>query len=314
VAKAFPDSVFVVSCDLNPSTKLAKACSFLKEDHQFEVSIEEQVATLMTNGLALSGMRPQLNVVSTFAAFFEGIAREGMEMWRYQRNLNGVNEGLNVCFHLSHVGACTGRDHFSGWSLDWINLGIGYLSYTDRFYAPADARAAFVAVKDLAARNGGHIIGIPRDNLPILTRQDGTTPLFAAETDWEAVTPLRSFGGAKKAVLAFGATAFLAAEACEKLQDTDAYVINGLPAPKGALRDLVAKYPGGVITIEDGIIDTRARGLQGFAGLMASLGDGVPMDHIGITDPRIAPSEGHMETWAHFGITAEALVEAVAAL
>ena len=34
---------------------------------------------------------------------------------------------LNVTFHLSHVGACTGRDHFAGWSLDWINLAIGYL-------------------------------------------------------------------------------------------------------------------------------------------------------------------------------------------
>jgi hypothetical protein len=82
-------------------------------------SIEEQVSAIMANGLAVSSRRPQLNVFSTFAAFFEGIAREGFEMWRYQRNLNGVNEGLNVTMHLSHVGACTGRDHFSGWSLDW---------------------------------------------------------------------------------------------------------------------------------------------------------------------------------------------------
>ena len=94
VAKQHPDKVFVVSCDLDPSTKLAKARSFLAGDHQFEMSIEEQAATLVTNGLAMSGPEPQLNVVSTFAAFFEGIAREGFDLWRYQRNLNGVNEEI----------------------------------------------------------------------------------------------------------------------------------------------------------------------------------------------------------------------------
>ena len=124
----------------------------------------------MANGLSFSSREPQLNVFATFAAFFEGIAREGFEFWRYQRNLTGANEGLNVVMHLSHVGACTGRDHFSGWSLDWINLALGYLPYLRRFYAPADARAAFIAVRDAAAGRGGHIVAIPRDNLPVLAR------------------------------------------------------------------------------------------------------------------------------------------------
>ena len=93
-------------------------------------------------------------------------------------------------------------------------------------------------------------------------------------------------------------------------------MVNGLPAGEGELAALVAKYPGGVVTIEDGIIDTPARGLKGFAGMVASMaaGSGVPLAHIGIADPRIAPAEGHMETWAHFGITTEALVEAVKGL
>ena len=144
-------SCFFVSCDLNPSTKLGKAAGRVPRDHRFEMSIQEQAATLMTDGLSFSSREPQLNVFATFAAFIEGIAREGFEIWRYQRNLTGANEGLNVLMHLSHVGACTGRDHFSGWSLDWINLALGYLPYLRRFYAPADARAAFVAVRDAAA-------------------------------------------------------------------------------------------------------------------------------------------------------------------
>ena len=74
-----------------------------------------------------------------------------------------------MLLHLSHVGANTGRDHFSGWSLDWVNLALGYLPFLHRFYAPADARAAFIAVRDAAAHYGGHIVAIPRDTLPVLT-------------------------------------------------------------------------------------------------------------------------------------------------
>lgn len=313
VAKQHPDKVFVVSCDLDPSTKLAKARSFLADDHQFEMSIEEQAATLVTNGLAMSGSEPQLNVVSTFAAFFEGIAREGFDLWRYQRNLNGVNEGLNVAFHVSHVGACTGRDHFSGWGLDWINVGLTYLPYVHRFYAPADARAAFIATCDLAAHYGAHIIGIPRDNLPILAKQDGSGPLWETADTWEDVTAYRQYKGAKKAILALGAPAFLAGEAAEKLGNVDVHIVNGLPLSAGRLEKLVRRYPGGVVTIEDGFIGTEETGVRGFAGLVASAASAanIKTAHLGVTDPRTAPSEGHMETWAHFGMTRAALIQAV---
>ena len=318
LAKNFPEKVFVVSCDLDSSTKLAKARSFLAADHQFEMSIEEQAATLMANGLALSGSGAQLNVVSTFAAFFEGIAREGFDVWRYQRNLNGVNEGLNVTFHLSHVGACTGRDHFSGWGLDWINVGLAYLPYLHRFYAPADARAAFLAVVDLAAHYGGHIIGIPRDNLPILSKQGGNEPLWNLDDAWEEITMLRNCDGARRAILAFGAPAFLAAEAAEALTSdgtpTDVLVVNGLPLSAGRLASAVSFYTDGVVTVEDGLIGTADSGLRGFAGLVAGAASDIPCDHVGIADPSTAPSEGHMETWKHFGITADALYRAVQGL
>ena len=50
-----------------------------------------------------------------------------------------------------------------------MSLAMGYLPYIDRFYAPADARGAFVAVKDACARYGAHIVAIPRDNLLVLS-------------------------------------------------------------------------------------------------------------------------------------------------
>ena len=317
VAAAHAERMFVVSCDLDVSTKLGKAKALLAADHTVEMSIEEQAATLIADGLAMSGA-PQLNVVSTFGAFFEGIAREGFDMWRYQRNLTGVNEGLNVTMHVSHVGACTGRDHFSGWGLDWINVGLTYLPYLHRFYAPADARAAFLAVVDLAAHYGGHVIGIPRDNLPVLSKQDGSGPLWEATDTWSPVTTYRTHEGAEKAILALGAPAYLAGEAADKLAakgtPVDVHVVNGLPF--GSDRDLerlLAPYPGGIVTVEDGFIGTPQTGVRGFAALVASKAAdaGLPVQHVGITDPTTAPADGHVETWQHFGITAAALTKAV---
>lgn len=320
VAKTHPESMFVIDCDLAPSTKVDLAQKVLDSDHQFQLSIEEQIATMLANGLAVSTPTPKLVVFATFAAFFEGIAREGFEMWRYQRNLTGANEGLNVTFHLSHVGSCTGRDHFSGWSLDWINLAIGYLPYLDRFYAPADARAAFVAIADLASRNGAHIIGIPRDNLPVLTQQDSTAPLWNADSPWTDATQLRAMPGARKAILAFGATAFVAPEATDKLgadgMAVDAWVINGLPLDENRLEQLFTQYPEGIVTIEDGLIGTPEKGIRGFAGLVrgAAYDRKIPLIHLGITDPRIAPSEGHLELWQYFGLDVPTAIAAVKAL
>jgi transketolase len=317
VAGAHAEAVFIVSCDLDASTKLGKARALIAADHALEMSIEEQAAALIADGLAMSSRQPSLNVVSTFAAFYEGIAREGYDLWRYQRNLTGVNEGLNVTFHVSHVGACTGRDHFSGWGLDWINIGLTYLPYLHRFYAPADARAAFLAVVDAAAHYGGHIIGIPRDNLPVLAKQDGSGALWEATDGWESVTTFRTYAGAERAILAFGAPVFLAEDAAAKLAKkgvpTDVHIINGLPLEPKQLEKLLAPYPAGVVTIEDGFIGTEYTGVRGFAGLVASKAADacLPVAHLGITDPTTAPADGHMETWNHFGITSAALVKAV---
>jgi transketolase N-terminal domain/subunit/transketolase C-terminal domain/subunit len=312
IAKKYPNQVFVVSADLNPSTRLAKAVALIPKDHGYEMSIEEQAATLLTDGLAYSSRTPQINVFSTFGAFLEGIAREGFEMWKYQRNLTGFNEGLNVIMHFAHVGACTGRDHFSGWSLDWINLALGYLPYLRRFYAPSDARAAFLAVRDAAAEYGGHIVAVPRDNLPVLTKDDGRTPLWAAADPWTAVTPARERKGAKVAILTVGAPSYLAIQASDKAAAqgvaSDVHVVNGFPIEDAFLASLPDRYVR-IVTVEDGIIGTPAAGLRGFAAFLAGrLADcDVALDHVGIGDPQIAPSETFDLVWAHYGITVDAI-------
>ena len=318
VARKHPDSCFFVSCDLDPSTKLGKAAGRVPRDHRFEMSIQEQAASLMADGLSFSSREPQINVFATFAAFFEGIAREGFEFWRYQRNLTGANEGLNVIMHLSHVGACTGRDHFSGWSLDWVNLALGYLPYLRRFYAPADARSAFIAVRDAAAGRGGHIVAIPRDNLPVLTRAASNEPLWNAGDAWTSVTTYRENTGASAAMLAVGAPAYLAGAAADRALaegvPVDAYVVNGFPLEAGFLEGLAARYRR-IVTVEDGLIGDPQSGTRGFAGLVATAlaGSGVRLAHLGIADPRIAPSEHFVKVWEHFGITEDALLTALLA-
>ncbi len=316
VAKKYPKQFFVVSADLNPSTRLEKAVKLIPPEHHFEMSIEEQAATLLNDGLGFSSRKPQVNVFSTFGAFLEGIAREGFEMWKYQRNLTGLNEGLNVLMHFAHVGACTGRDHFSGWSLDWINLALGYMPYLRRFYAPSDARSAFLAIKDATSAYGGHIVAIPRDNLPILTRADGKTPLWNATDAWTAVTPFRQRDGAKTAILTIGAPSYMAAEASEKAAargvPVDVFVINGFPIDESFMMELARKYKR-VATLEDGVIGTVEAGLRGFAAYVAGklAGNGVELDYFGIVDPRIAPSDTFLDVWAHYGMTAEAIADRI---
>ncbi|MEW5981119.1 MAG: thiamine pyrophosphate-dependent enzyme [Acidobacteriota bacterium] len=313
VAKKYPARCFFVSCDLDPSTKLGKAASLVDPGHHFEMSIQELAAALMANGLSFSSREPQLNVFATFAAFAEGIAREAFEFWRYQRNLTGRNEGLNVIMHLSHVGACTGRDHFSGWSLDWINLALGYLPYLDRFYAPADARAAFIAVKDAASRWGGHILGVPRDTLPVLAKAGSDEPLWNTGDAWTSVTPWREHPEAGTAVLAMGAPSYLAGQAADaataKGRPADVHIINGFPVDEAFVASLAGRYRR-IVTLEDGLIGSVSSGLRGMAGYFATVlgGRGLELDHIGITDPQVAPSEHYRHVWEHYGMTADALL------
>src|SRR5204862_6290743 len=125
------------------------------------------------------------------------------------------------------------------------------------FYAPCDARSAFIAVRDAAAEFGGHIVAIPRDNLPVLTKQGSKDPLWDAEDGWAPVTTYRQHPGAHVAILALGAPSYLGGAAGDaalaKGTASDVYVINGFPLADGFLDDLAKRYKK-IITVEDGLI------------------------------------------------------------
>jgi transketolase C-terminal domain/subunit len=92
----------------------------------------------------------------------------------------------------------------------------------------------------------------------------------------------------------------------------DAYVVNGFPLDDGFLDGLAARYRR-IVTIEDGLIGDPQSGTRGLAGVVATrlAGSGVRLAHLGITDPRIAPSEHFLKVWEHFGMTEDALLGAL---
>ena len=114
------------------------------------------------------------------------------------------------------------------------------------------------------------------------------------------------------------APAYLAGEAVDaaaaKGIAADAYVINGFPLADDFMASIAKKYTA-VITIEDGLIGTADAGLRGFAAFAAGhLASHVRLEHYGLGNPQVAPSEHFIDVWKHFGMSAEALTDAIVRL
>ena len=90
----------------------------------------------------------------------------------------------------------------------------------------------------------------------------------------------------------------------------DVHVVNGFPVDEDFLMSLPSRYER-ILTLEDGIIGTVEAGLRGFAAYLAGklASCGIALEHIGIGDPRIAPSDSFQVVWAHYGMTADAIAE-----
>ena len=122
---------------------------------------------------------------------------------------------------------------------------------------------------------------------------------------------------AEVAVLSIGAPSYLAGAASDKASASgvaaDVYVINGFPLSESFIDGLSGRYKK-VITVEDGLIGTVESGLRGFAAYVATelYGSNVALDHFGIVDPHIAPSDHFLEVWKHYGITEDGIARSIA--
>jgi hypothetical protein len=88
----------------------------------------------------------------------------------------------------------------------------------------------------------------------------------------------------------------------------DVYVNNGFPVPDSFFAGIASRYSR-VVTLVDGLIGTVESGLRGFAGYAVSqlYRSGITLEHFGITDPAVAPSDHYIQIWEHFGMTTAAL-------
>ena len=112
---------------------------------------------------------------------------------------------------------------------------------------------------------------------------------------------------------ATGALAVEAAdEAAKQGLPADVYVVNGFPVPGSFFAGLASRYSR-VLTIEDGLIGTVESGLRGFAAYAVSqlYRSGITLEHFGITDPGVAPSDHYLLVWEHYGMTAQALTASI---
>ena len=180
--------------------------------HHFEMSIEEQAATLLTDGLALQQPRAAAQRLLDLRRVPRRHRARRLRDVALPAQPHRLNEGLNVLMHF----AARRRVH----------RPRSLLGLEPRLDQPGARLPAVPAPLLRAGRRarrrsspsatpprgyGGHIVAIPRDNLPVLTRPDGKTPLWNAGDAWTPVDPVRASGdGAKAAILTVGAPSYLA--------------------------------------------------------------------------------------------------------
>ena len=272
----------------------------------------------MANGLSFSSREPQLNVFATFAAFFEGIAREGFEFWRYQRNLTGANEGLNVIMHLSHVGACTGPRSLLGLEPRLDQPGARLPA------VPAPLLRAGRRARGLRRRarrrrrpgrpHRGDPARQPAGAQPgrIGRRRSGTPATRGRRSPRTARTPEPRRPSSPWARRATSPARPPTAPPAQGVP-ADVYVVNGFPLEDGFLDGPRRPLP----PHRDDRGRTHRRPAVGHARVRGAGGHAPGRERrarsrtSASADPRIAPSEHFVKVWEHFGITEDALLAAI---
>ncbi len=162
--------MYSIDCDLGASTKIS---SILKEfpDNFIQCGIQEHDAAAFA--AALSTISHGV-FWSTFGVF-------GVDEVYNQLRLSDINRtSLNlVC---THLGLDVGEDGRTHQSIDYIGLLRNLFGF--RVMVPADANQVDRAIRYAASRRGNNFVGMGRNDLDVLTKEDGT-PFFDANYQFE---------------------------------------------------------------------------------------------------------------------------------
>jgi transketolase len=281
--------VVVLCCDLTESTR-SEAFKQTFPDRFIEMGICEQAMAAVAAGMALEGKIP---FMSSYAAFSPG------RNWEQIRTTIGMQRA-NVKIAGAHAGVSVGPDGGTHQALEDIATMRVMPNMT--VVVPCDvheARRATLAAMEL---DGPVYLRFARAASPVFTTEKTPFTIGHAEVFRK---------GKDVAIIAAGPIlyeALLAAEALSK-KDVEACVINChtiKPLDEKTLL-VAARACGAVVTCEEAQI---AGGLGGAVAELLAENLPTPMVRIGIHD-RYGESGSPEDLFAHFGLTAPAIVRAV---
>ncbi len=278
------DSLMCFDMDLGGSTQIAAMAAPLGKRF-VQAGIRERGGVLAAAGAACALLRARGGVkiptvcTGTFAAFLQGVGREGLEFIDYQQDIwgydaGGLTTGLPVKVISSHNGLNPGKDGITAHGLHGIDLAYE-LPRLRRAFLPADANHAVHVVREMFALADYALFLGPRDLTPVLAHPGRPgEPLFGPGWKWEPVTLVERSAGAQAAILVTGPLTYRALMAADVLREkekmpADVYYVGQVkPFPTKEVSALLSKY-GRVVTLEDGFVggSDSARGL---AGLVAA--------------------------------------------
>lgn len=230
-------------------------------DRVFDVGIAEQHAMTMAAGLSFAGYHP---VVALYATF--------MNRAFDQLLMDVALHGENVTIVLDRAGitGADGPSHDGMWDLA-LATEIPHLKVA----LPRDAERLRRLLREAIATPGPTLIRYPKGSLPpdlpAIRHEDGYAVLY--ETSAEVERPLLLVG--------FGSLAATAVNAARALPDIPVIVVDpewALPLPAELVK--LASQAGGVLTVEDGIVN-GGLGTE-LAHELGARGIDVPVRNLGI--------------------------------
>ncbi|MEW6777905.1 MAG: transketolase C-terminal domain-containing protein, partial [Bdellovibrionota bacterium] len=276
------DYLMAVDMDLGGSTQLAAMAGPIGARF-VQAGIRERGGVLAAAGAAYGMLRNRAAsgngkipsvCTGTFAAFLQGVGREGLEFIDYQQDLwgydaGGLTTGLPVKVISSHNGLNPGKDGITAHGLHGIDL-VYELPRLRRAFVPADANHAIHIIKEMFRLADYSMYIGPRDLTPVIAKPGKPEePLFGPDWKWESVSLVEKTDGAKAALLVTGPILYRALMAKDELSKkkiaTDVYFVGQVkPFPAAKVRELLSAYDR-LVTLEDGFVgaEDSARGLAG---------------------------------------------------
>lgn len=280
------DQLMAFDMDLGGSTQLGALASHLGERF-VQAGIRERAGILAAAGATYEMLRARAAngnsgkiptaCTATFAAFLQGVGREGLEFADYQQDIfgydaGGLTTGVPLKVISSHNGLNPGKDGITAHALHGIDLAHE-LPRLKRCFVPADANHAVHIIREMFSLADYAMFMGPRDVVPVIgDPKDSSKPLFGPDWKWEPVTAIEKREGAKSAIVVTGPVLYRALMAADELGDTtptDVYFVGQVkPFPTEEIVKLLEHYDS-VVTLEDGYIGDEDS-WRGLAGLVAN--------------------------------------------